>query len=207
MCSTLSKLILKTPFNSELQSELYCWLFEGIKSLLISADPAARILTNQAFFVAAQQIRNRCSTCSLEDLDKLTVQHWTGVNGYPSFGVEYSGKTVVSPLEALGKIPVAVFLISLVDVYRFASTLWSNYASRPNISTKIPITGLSPFMMELLSHSFLPPGMPYQRQKMLILLISSMFELSFIENSKTKDAKKSGFEPCKLKIVFVIFSF
>ncbi|KAM3178680.1 hypothetical protein ACTXT7_002097 [Hymenolepis weldensis] len=195
MCSTLSKLILKTPFNSELQSELYCWLFEGVKSLLISADPTARILTNRALFVAAQQIRNRCATCSLEDLDKLTVQHWTGVNGYPSFNVEYPGKTVVSPLEAL------------VDVYRFASTLWSNYASRPNVSTKIPITGLSPFMMELLSHSFLPPGMPYQRQKMLILLISSMFELSFVENSKTKGAKKFGFEPRTAKNLQLIVKY
>nr|CDS25591.1 thyroid adenoma associated [Hymenolepis microstoma] len=187
MCSTLSKLILKIPFTSELRSELYCWLFEGVKSLLISADPTARSTTNRSFFVAAQQIRNRCATCSLKELDNFLVQGWTGVNGYPSCKVEYLGRAVNSPLGAL------------VDVYRFASTLWSDFASRPDVCTHVPITGLSPFMIALLSRPFLPPGMPYQRQKMLILLVSSMFKLSVVENSKTKGVNKSGFELCTAK--------
>ncbi|VDO03352.1 unnamed protein product [Rodentolepis nana] len=199
MCNTLSKLILKIPFTSELQSELYCWLFEGIKSLLLSADPTARNMTNRSFFVAAQQIRNRCATCSLKDLENFPVQRWTGVNGYPPCNVEYPGRTLNSPLGALGKVMVTVYLSSLVDVYRFASTLWSNCASRPDVCTHVPITGLSPFMMALLSRPFLPPGMPYQRQKMLILLISSMFKLGVIENSKTNGVNKFGFEPCTAK--------
>lgn len=102
MCNTLSKLVLKTPFNCDLNSELYHWLFEGVKSLLISFDPTARNLANRAFFVAAQHIRNRCATCSVEELDAYLVHRLTRVKGYPPVTVNYPDNTVDSWLGALG---------------------------------------------------------------------------------------------------------
>ncbi|KAM7542068.1 hypothetical protein Aperf_G00000010541 [Anoplocephala perfoliata] len=179
MCNALSRLVLKTPFDSDLNPELYCWFFAGVKSLLISSDPTARNLANRAFFVAAQHIRNRCATCSAKELDAYPVHRLTGVKGYPPFFVKYPDN------------PANSWLGALADIYHFASTLWSCHAAQPDISFEISALDLTPFMKELLSRPLIPSGMPYQRQKMLILLIRSVFELSTIEN-----CKKFGFEPC-----------
>lgn len=90
-------------------------------------------------------------------------------------------------------------LPSLGEVYRFATSLWSRYAMTPDVPSEVHISDLTPFLKELLSQPVLPPGMPYQQQKMLGMLISSMFKLSFIEVGKQKNLRRFGFEPCKLQ--------
>ncbi|KAL5107714.1 Thyroid adenoma-associated protein [Taenia crassiceps] len=187
MCKSLAALIIKTPAAEAPQLAFYHWVLEGVAGLLSSADPTARNVAIHAFFEMTLNLCNRCSTCIVEETDALAISHWSSANGCSNVTKSVSDTTAVSHLQALG------------EVYHFATSLWSRYATTPDVSFEAHILDLTPFLKELLSQPVLPPGLPYQQQKMLGMLIRNMFKLSFLEAGKQKNLRRFGLEPCTTK--------
>ncbi|KAL5965618.1 hypothetical protein TSMEX_006656 [Taenia solium] len=187
MCKSLVALIIKAPVAESPRSTFYRWVFEGVTSLLSSADPTARNVASYAFFEMTLNLCNRCSTFIAEETEALAISHWSGVDGYSNVTELVFDTSAGSHLQALG------------EIYHFATSLWSRYATPPDVSPEVHVSDLTPFLKELLSHPVLPPGMPYQQQKMLGMLISNMFKLSFTPVDKQKSLRRFGFEACTVK--------
>ncbi|VDK32105.1 unnamed protein product [Taenia asiatica] len=187
MCKSLVALIIKAPVAESPRSTFYRWVFEGVTSLLSSADPTARNVASYAFFEMTLNLCNRCSTFTVEETEALAISHWSGADGYSNVTKLVFDTTAGSHLQALG------------EIYHFATSLWSRYATPPDVSPEVHVSDLTPFLKELLSHPVLPPGMPYQQQKMLGMLISNMFNLSFTQVDKQKGLRRFGLEPCTVK--------
>ncbi|KAH9280649.1 Uncharacterized protein ECG_06767 [Echinococcus granulosus] len=194
MCKALVELVVRAPVAEAPKPTFYRRVFEGVTSLLLSADPTARNMASHAFYGMALHVRNRCSTFSVEEADALVISHSSGVIGYPYVMEPVFGTTAVSHLQVLG------------DIYHFAASIWSRYAMNPDVSSETHSSDLTPFLKELLSQPILPPGMPYQRQKMLGMLISNMFKLSFTEFGEQKSLRRFGLEPCTAKNLQQILS-
>ncbi|VDD75297.1 unnamed protein product [Mesocestoides corti] len=184
-CRALAQIVVKLPPAVNPQPFLHRSVLRGVSSLLSSTHPAARDMAIHAFFEMALFIRNRSVSSSIEDANSFDVPRGCQVSGYPD----------VSEVT-FDNVPVESYLHAMGDIYRFAAGLWScNYGNLDAFLEK-QISGLTPFLRDLVFHPMLPPGMPYQRQKMLISLISCLFELSYIENDSRKIGKRFGFEPC-----------
>ncbi|VDM15782.1 unnamed protein product [Hydatigera taeniaeformis] len=194
MCKSLVALIVKAPAAEVPRPTFYRWVLEGFTSLLSSTDPTARNAASHAFFEMTLNLRNRCSTFLVEEVDILATSQWSKANGQPDVTVSVFNVTAMSHLRALN------------EIYDFATSLWSRYTTTSDVLSEVQLPDLTLFLKDLLSQPILPPGIPYQQQKMMGMLISNMFKLSFTELGEQESLRRFGFEPHTAKNLQQILS-